>query len=210
MRHILIADDHEITRRGVREILLEAFPGLRFSEADSTEEIHKHLAVEVFDLLLLDMMMPGDPILETLAKIRAGNAEIPILILTGATEIEYVVQTMQGGANGLIHKHRASADLLEAVTKVAGGGTYLHVDSAIAIANNLREEKARSVHEALSKRELEVFVNLARGLSIKEIASAINLSEKTVATYLARIREKTGMMTYVEIARYALLNGLVD
>jgi two-component system invasion response regulator UvrY len=121
-----------------------------------------------------------------------------------------VIETMKAGANGLIHKHHAADDLLLAIQRVAGGGTYLHADTAVAIARTLQAPKAVLPHEALSEREMEVFRRIALGSAIKEIGFELGLSNKTVATYLARIREKTGLNGHVEIARYALQHRLVD
>lgn len=210
MQYVLIADDHEVTRRGVREILHDAFAGVVVAEAADAAGLLAQLHDRPWDLVLLDVMMPGSNVLATLAQVRAALATVPVLILTAATELEYVVQTMKAGANGLIHKHRASDELLVAITRVAGGGTYLHPDTAAAIAADLRDRKPPACHDKLSHRELEIFRRIALGRAIKEIAGDLGLSEKTVATYLARIREKTGLISHVEIARYALREGLVE
>jgi two-component system invasion response regulator UvrY len=210
MRNVLIADDHEVTRRGVREILRDAFDDVEITEVVDGKSVRERLATRSWDLILLDIMMPGSSILETLAHIRSHDATVPVLVLTSASEIEYVVETMKAGANGLIHKHRASAELIEAIRRVADGGTYLHAETAAALASALRETKPPLLHHKLSERELEIFRAIALGRAIKEIAGDLGLSDKTVATYLARIREKTGLTSHVEIARYALQNGLVD
>jgi two-component system invasion response regulator UvrY len=154
--------------------------------------------------------MPGGSVVDVIRAIRATKQEVPILILTAATEVEYVVETMRAGANGLIHKHRASDDLLAAALAVANGGTYVHPETAAAVAAALRERSASALHEKLSKRELEIFRLIAVGRAVKEVAATLGLSDKTVATYLARIRAKTHLSTHVEIARYALQHGLVE
>lgn len=210
MRRVLIADDHEVTRRGIRDILLDHFPDLKVVEAADADSAYSHLSSRDFDLLILDLLMPGEPVLKNIARIRSQFPRLPILILTAATETEYIVETMRAGANGLIHKHRASSELIEAVGRVCSGGSYLHPESAVAVAATLREGKEEALHDRLSERELEVFRLIAVGFSIKEIALQVSLSEKTVATYLARIREKTGLNSHVDIARYALHRGLVD
>lgn len=210
MRFVLIADDHEVTRRGIREIVHEAFPTVEIFEAANGEGLRALLDARPWSLILLDVMMPGSNVLDMLAQIRAISPTLPVLVLTATTEVEYVVQTIKAGANGFIQKHRASDELLEAIRRVEGGGTYLHADTAMAIAAMLRETKPALVHQKLSERELQIFRLLALGRAIKEIANDLELSDKTVATYLARIREKTGLSSPVEIARYALKNGLVD
>ena len=210
MQHVLIADDHEVTRRGLREILADAFAEIVVGEAADADGLLAQLHARPWELILLDVMMPGPGVLATLAQIRAQLASVPVLILTAATELEYVLQTMKAGANGLIHKHRASDELLDAIARVAGGGTYLHPDTAAAIAAGLHDGQPPPCHARLSPRELDIFRRIALGRAIKEIAGDLGLSEKTVATYLARIREKTGLGSHVEIARYALRAGLVE
>lgn len=209
MRYVLIADDHEVTRRGVRELVHDAFAGVETFEAGDAAALFAQLDARPWDLILLDVMMPGASVLEMLARIRDSLPMVPVLVLTGLTETEYVVATMRAGANGLIHKHRASEELLDAVKSVGSGGTYLHPETALAIATTLREDRDVAPHERLSARELEIFCAIARGRAVKEIAGDLGLSDKTVATYLARIREKTGLTSHVDIARYALKSGLV-
>ncbi len=207
MQFVLIADDHEVVRRGVREILQDHFEHVTVQEVADAASLLVQLPMRPWDLIILDIMMPGSLILETLAGIRGFDAKVPVLVLTAATEVEYVVQTLKAGANGLVHKHRATEDLVAAITKVSGGETYLHPDTAAEIAKNLR---APPPHTTLSERELEIFRLIALGRAIKEIAADLAISDKTVATYLGRIRDKTSLTSHVEIARYALRHGLVD
>jgi DNA-binding NarL/FixJ family response regulator len=208
--NVLIADDHEVTRRGLREILREAFPDVQIYEAADAASVIAEVPAREWDLILLDVLMPGGTVLETLSTIRSLTPTVPILILTALTEVEYVLQTMKAGANGLIHKHQASDELLVAIRQVANGGRYLHPETAIAIASGLPEKKDELPHDRLSTRELEVFRLIAQGRAVKEVAADLGLSDKTVATYLSRIREKTGLSSHVEIARYALQKGLVE
>lgn len=210
MRHVLIADDHAVTRRGVRELVLERHEDAQVTEMSSGDEVLQRLSSQEWDLLLLDVMMPGPGIIGLLEAIRHRNASVPVLVLTGSNEIEYVVETMKAGANGLLHKHLAADELLVAIERVMGGGAYLHAETAAAIASRLLQRPAPRPHEGLSDRELDIFRRIALGRAIKEIGFDLGLSEKTVATYLARIREKTGLVSHVDIARYALKNGLVD
>ena len=210
MQHVLIADDHAVTRHGLRDLLSDAFAGVQVVEVEDGSAVLAELSSRAWDLILLDVMMPGPGILDLLGAIRAVNPGVPVLVLTASNEVEYVIETMKAGANGLIHKHHAVDDLLQAVQRVADGGTYLHADTAIAIATALQRRKPALLHHGLSERELDIFRRIALGRAIKEIGFDLGLSDKTVATYLARIREKTGLTSHVEIARYALKNGLVD
>lgn len=210
MRHVLIADDHEVTRRGIREILVEAYPEVEVTDVASGHAVLEKLGDQKWDLLILDIWMPGPTILELLREIRLIEAHTPILVLTAATEAEYSIQTMKAGANGVVQKHRAADDICTAIRMVSTGGAYLHPESAIAIATSLRTSPVPTLADRLSGREIEIFKGIASGKTIKELAASMQLSDKTVATYLARIREKTGLQTHVEIARYALQNRLVE
>ncbi|WP_374571152.1 response regulator [Phenylobacterium sp.] len=213
MRRFLIAEDHSVTRRGVREILHDAFGDIEVGEAENVESLQAQLGHGRWDLILLDIFMPGGTFMDVLHLVRSIDGTVPVLVITAATELEYVVQSMRAGANGLVHKHMAADELVEAIRRVAEGGTYLHAETAAAIARSLQgggQTPLESLHAKLSERELEVFRRLARGRAVKEIAGDLGISDKTVATYLARIREKTGLMSHVEITRYALQNGLVD
>lgn len=210
MHHVLIADDHEVTRRGLREILVEAYPDVQVIEAATGHAVLEKLGTQAFDLLILDIWMPGPNILDLLRAIRANHARMPILVLTAATEVEYSIQTMKAGANGVVQKHHTADDICKAIRIVTAGGAYLHSDTAIAIATSVRNSPATTLADRLSAREIEIFRGIASGKTIKELAASMQLSDKTVATYLARIREKTGLHTHVEIARYALQHGLVE
>lgn len=210
MKRVLIADDHAITRRGLRELLQDAYEGLQVIEVGDADAAIEQACREDFDLVLLDVLMPGPGILPTLARIRQARPGLPVLVLTGSSELQYVIETMQAGANGLIHKHQAADELLHAIQCVATGGAYLHAQTAVAVARALQAPKARLPHEGLSARELDVFCRIARGQAVKEIGYELGLSGKTVATYLARIREKTGLTGHVEMARYALQHRLVE
>lgn len=210
MKYILIVDDHEVVRRGIRGILADALPEVVVREAVDGTSALKALADGPCDLVLLDITMPGPGILEVLARIRALRPAPAVLVLTAATEPAYIIETMRAGASGFIHKYRASDELLDAIQKVAGGGTYLHPESATAVAQALREPRPALLHDRLSEREMEILRGIARGRAVKEVAADLGISDKTVATYLGRIREKTGLASHVEIARYALQHGLVD
>lgn len=206
---VLVADDHEIVRRGLLDLLCEEFGQVETAEASNGAEVLAALRQGQWDLLLLDISMPDTDVIDVLTRARKVAPELPILILTAVREVEYVVQTMRAGANGVMHKHRVAEELVTAIRTVVAGGQYLHPETALEIASAVREPE-QPAHDNLSDRELEVLRLVAVGKSIKEAAASLHLSEKTVATYLSRIREKTGLRSLVEIARYALKTGLVD
>ncbi len=210
MMRALIADDHAITRRGLRELLQDAYDAVQVTEVGDADAAIALVREHAFELALLDVLMPGPGILQVLTLMRQARPTMPILVLTGSNELQYVIETMQAGANGLIHKHQAADELLRAIQCVADGGSYLHAQTAVAVARALQAPRSRLPHESLSERELDVFCRIARGQAVKEIGFELALSSKTVATYLARIREKTGLTGHVEMARYAIQHRLVD
>lgn len=209
---ILVADDHAVTRRGVKEILQDEFGKVEIGEAFSAIEAREMAANGNWNLLILDILMPGGNVVDTLTEIRRTNEKIPILILTAAGETQYAVRTLKAGANGFINKQYATDELVTAVRRVLAGETYLSAAAANEVTAALRGDDTRSpsAYLSLSERERQVFRAIAKGQTVKEIAGELEVSEKTVGTYLARIREKTGLVSYVEITRYALQQGLVS
>jgi DNA-binding NarL/FixJ family response regulator len=204
MKHVLIADDFSVTRRGLREIMRDTLEAVEIAEAADYPSLLELFHSRPWDLLVLDVMMPGGNVIDALHAIRQSDDAMPVLIMTALTEPEYVIQTLRAGASGFIHKHRAADELMDAVRLTSGGQTFLDADSAGAIAGRLRGHQGQLPHEKLSPRELEVLRLIAGGQSTKQRAARLGLSPKTVATYLARIREKTGLGTMVDMARYVL------
>ncbi len=208
--NILIADDHDIVRKGLKNLLEEELGEPDFGEARDSDELMRLLEQRKWNLILLDILMPRLGVIDLLAHIRRQDADVPVLILTAVPETEYAVQTMKAGASGFITKQHASEELRQAVRKVLAGETYLSSGAIAALTADLRGNGSKAPHTALSRRELEVFCLIAKGKAVKEIAYELTVSAKTVGTYVARIKDKTGLESYVDIARYALLNKLVD
>lgn len=209
--NILVADDHEVVRRGLKDILDDEFNKPKIGEASNSTEVLELLADRKWDLILLDILMPGPGISEVITEIRKCLPQVPILILTAVSELEYAVRTLKAGANGYITKQYASDELLVAIKKVLAGETYVNSETVRELAATLREDgRPLMPHHKLSPRELEIFCLIARGKSIKEIASDLKVSDKTIGTHVTRIREKTGLVSYVEITRYALQKKLVE
>jgi len=207
---VLIADDHEIVRHGLRDILMTRLGKVRVSEAKDAGEAIDLLIRSDWDLVLLDINMPGRSGLEVLAETTRLRPKTPVLVLTSYPEEQFALRALRLGASGYITKQSASDELITAVQRVLAGGKYVTGSLAERLACCLGDPCAQAPHEALSHRELQVLRLIAVGRSIKETASELALSEKTVATYRSRISEKTGLKTNVEIARYALKEGLVD
>jgi DNA-binding NarL/FixJ family response regulator len=209
MRNILLADDHAVVRRGIRDIILEAFEDIDVREATDASMALDFFGEQRWALVLLDIHMPGPNILDLLARIREQDPGVPILILTASHESEYIGATMKAGANGFIHKDRSQHELLVAIAEVMAGRQYVQQGIALEVAQSLCKQLPKGTHKHLSAREMAVLRRLALGRVNKEIAFDLGVSGKTVATYLARIKEKTGLSSRVEIARFALSTGLV-
>ena len=210
VHNVLIADDHEVVRRGLMGLLEEEFDGLVFGECADSDGLLSLLEERTWDLIVLDILMPRTSVIDTLKAIRERDRDVPVLILTAVSEAEYAVSTLKAGANGYISKQYASDELKLAVRKVVAGESYLSSEAVAALAHDLRGASEKLPHELLSKRELDVMCLIAKGMAVKQIAGELSVSAKTVGTYVARIREKTGLENYVEIARYAMRHWLVD
>lgn len=210
MTRVLIADDHDILRHGLRDILATRLGKVSVGEARNAGEAIDLLIQKNWDLALLDINMPGRSGLEVLEEARRLRPKTPVLILTSYPEEQWAVRAFKLGAAGYITKHEASEQLITAVKRVLAGGKYVTASLAEKLAASLGAPGAQAPHEALSQRELQVLRLVALGKSVKEVASELALSEKTVATYRTRIADKTGLTTNVEIARYALKQALVE
>lgn len=207
---ILIADDHAVLRRGIREILISAIADLKAVEAGDTNEAISLLMAQPFDLVLLDINMPGRSGFDVLEECRRLHLQMPVLVLSAYPEEEFAIRSLRLGAAGYLNKQSASDQLVAAVRKVLAGGKYVTSELAERCAEALGGELDQEPHDSLSSRELQVLRWIASGKTIKAIATELSLSEKTVATYRARISAKMGRSTNVELTRYALQHRLVD
>lgn len=210
MIKVLIADDHTIVRRGLCDILVCEFGKLKISEAKNSREALDLITKESWDLILLDINMPGRSGLEVLEDARRLRPSAPVLVLSAYPEEEFAVRAFKLGASGYLNKQGAFDELIAAVKRVLAGGTYVTASMAERLAASVRNASAQAPHESLSNRELQVLRMIAAGLTIKQVAAQLCLSEKTVGTYRARISEKMNLSTNVELARYALQHGLAD
>jgi DNA-binding NarL/FixJ family response regulator len=210
MTRVLIADDHEIVRHGLRDILSSRLGKVTVGEAKDAGEAINLLIKEDWDLVLLDINMPGRSGLEVLEEARRLRPKTPVLVLTAYPEAQFAVRSFKLGASGYLTKQSVSDELVTAIQRILAGGKYVTASLAERLASRLGDTGGQAPHEALSNRELQVLHLIAVGKSMKDVADELALSEKTVATYRARISEKAGLKTNVEIARYALKNGLVE
>lgn len=207
---ILIADDHAVVRRGLKETLGEAFSRATFGEAKTAEEALQHARRQDWDVVILDISMPGKSGLDILEDLHRLRPKLPVLLLSIHPEEQYARRALKFGAAGYLTKDSVPEELKEAVRRVQGGGRYVSAALAEKLAFDLRRGADTPIHELLSGREFQVLRMIASGRTVKQIADEISLSVKTVSTYRARILEKTGMKTTSELIRYALQTHLVD
>ena len=213
MIKILIADDHDIMRHGLRDLLLKEYPGARIGEAKDSQDTLDELAREPWDLVLLDINMPGRSGLDALRDSRRLYSKTPVVVLSAYSEEEFALRAIRLGASAYLNKQRACSELISAVRKVLAGGRYLTASVAEKLAGSLgsgADDFRREPHETLSAREMEVLRMIAQGKTLKEIAAELSLGEKTISTYRSRIAGKMGLSTNVELTRYAMQHSLVE
>ena len=210
MTRILLVDDHAVVRRGVRDILTESLGKVTFGEAAKPSEAIEQLQTSDWDVVVLDISLPGRGGLDALREIKRLRPTVPVLVLSMHAEDHYALRALRAGAAGYVNKDSAAEDLAGAVRKVLAGGTHVSPTLAETLAKSLRIDSSRPAHERLSDRELEVLRALAAGKTVKEIGVDLALSEKTVSTYRTRLLEKMQMRTNAEVIQYALREGLVD
>lgn len=210
MIRIVIADDHAIVRKGLRQILADEDGNVTIEEASTGQELLVKVRGNPFDLVLLDISMPGRDGLEILKDLRVEFPKLPVLILSVHPEEEYAIRAIRAGASGYLTKSSAPEELITAIRRVLAGKKYISSSLSERLADVLSVESDRPLHAALSDREYQVFCMIARGKSTREIGLELALSEKTIGTYRARILDKTGLKNNAEIIRYSIKNRLID
>jgi two-component system, NarL family, invasion response regulator UvrY len=207
---VLIADDHAILRRGLTEILVRELDGAMCGEAKNAQEVLEQVRSHDWDLVILDVTMPGRSGLDVLRDLKQEQPKLPVLVLSMHPENQYAKRMLKAGASGYMNKESAPEELITAIGKVLAGRRYVSPALAEKLALDLSEETEQPLHERLSDRELEVLRMLGSGRTTSQIADELHLSVTTVSTYRARILEKLNMTTTAELMRYALRNHLVD
>ena len=207
---ILIVDDHAIVRQGLKHILLEGWGGAVFGEASNVAEMLPMFRKEKWDVVLLDINMPGRSGLDVLGDLRHEKPTVPVLILSGHAEDQYAARVLKAGASGYLTKETAPDELILAVRKVLSGGKYISATLAEQLASELGSEAKKQPHESLSDREYQVMCLLARGKTATEIATELSLSVKTISTFRTRVLAKMQKKTNAELAHYALQNKLIE
>jgi two-component system, NarL family, invasion response regulator UvrY len=208
MLRILIADDHAIVRKGLRQLLLEEYPFATIEEVGDAESLFSKVITKEWDVVICDLSMPGRSGLEALQQIKETRPGLPVLIMSIHPEDQYALRVLRAGASGYLNKESIHNELIPAIQTVKLGKKFITPSVAEILAESLNtnvEEK----HELLSNRELDVFKLLASGKSISEIAEQLSLGTTTISTYRARILEKMQMSTNADLTRYALQKNLI-
>jgi two-component system invasion response regulator UvrY len=204
----LIADDHAIVRKGLVQILCEEFPTASVTEVANSNEVMDEVRKHIWDVILLDISMPGRNGIETLKQIRTEGIKAPILMLSMHPEEQYAVRVLKAGASGFLNKESATDELLAAVRKVLSGKKYISAAVAEKLAQNVGERE-KSAHELLSDREMQVLQLIASGKTVSEIGDELSLSVNTISTYRTRLLEKLNLNNNAELTRYAIDNRFV-
>ena len=210
MIRILIADDHAILRRGLIEILMRELKDAVCGEAENAQEALAQVQSHDWDLMILDVTMPGRSGVDVLADLKRVRPKLPVLVLSMHPEDQYGKRVLKAGASGYMNKDTAPEELIKAIRRVLAGGRYVSPALAEVLASDLGRGANQPLHESLSNRELEVLRLIGSGKTISQIGELLHLSVTTVSTYRARILEKMSMTTTAELMNYALRNQLVD
>ena len=209
MLKILLADDHAVVRQGVKQILAEAFTQAAFGEAKNAHELLTLVNNEHWDIVVLDLTMPGGNGLEALKQIKHDHPQLPVMVLSMFPEDQYAVRTIRAGAAGYLNKESAPEELVRAIRKILHGGEYISASVADELVMYARNDNDQPLHKQLSDREYQVLCLIASGKEVKEISTELALSAKTISTYRSRLLEKMHMNTNAELTYYAIQNGLV-
>jgi DNA-binding NarL/FixJ family response regulator len=209
MMRILIADDHAIVRRGLKEILLDEYPSAQIGEAGDAEELIKKTIQQGWDMVICDLSMPGRSGLDALKQIKQSFPGLPVLIMSMYPEDQYAVRALKAGASGYLNKNSIHGEIIKAIETVRRGKKYLTPSIAEKLVEALHSDSNTAPHLLLSDREFDVFKLLASGKTISEIADQLSLNYNTVSTYRSRLLEKMNMRSNSELTRYALEKSLI-
>ncbi|MBT3386010.1 MAG: response regulator transcription factor [Prolixibacteraceae bacterium] len=207
---ILIVDDHPIIRNGIKQIILDISQSNLVDEAEETQEAVQKAVQNNYDLIIMDISMPGGGGLEALGQIKKIKPQARVLILSIYNNEQYISRAMKAGASGYLTKTSATDELHLAIKKIISGGKYFSSEVAQKLAHIFDSDHNKQKHSNLSEREFQIFCMLALGKSINEIGEELFLSPKTISTHYYRILNKMGMKKNSEIIHYAVKHSLID
>ena len=210
MLRILVADDHEVVRKGLVKVLSETLQPVKIDEASNGQEAVSKASKTEYDLVVLDMKMPGKSGLDVLKELKQHRPKLPVLILSMLPEEQFAIRAIRAGASGYLTKDAAGDELVLAIRKALKGERYISGSLAEILAGDLDGDSEKPPHEILSDREFQVMLMIASGKPVGAIAKELCLSVKTISSYRTNILLKTRMKNNAEITRYAIQNHLVD
>ena len=210
MIKIVIADDHAVVREGLKRIISSAHDMAVVGEAASGTEVMQQVRDLEFDVLVLDLSMPGRSGMELIKLVRCEKPKLRILVLSMHEELQYAVRSIKSGASGYLTKESAPAQLMQVLRKVAGGGAFISTGVAEQLALGSLPGSSCAAHERLTDREFEVFRLIAIGMSVADIAGRLNLSAKTISTHKANLMQKMSLQNQSELIRYAIKYGVTE
>jgi two-component system invasion response regulator UvrY len=210
MIKVLVVDDHPIVRQGLKQVISEESDMAVFGEAQNSQEVLELIYRQDWDVVILDITLPGRGGLDVLKEIKHERPSLPVLILSMHPEDQYAVRALKAGAAGYITKESAPQELIQAIRHILRGGKYVSSALAERLAFHLETETGKPIHETLSDREYQVMLMIASGKKTSEIAGEMSLSVKTVSTYRGRIMEKMRMKSNVDLASYVIRNRLIE
>jgi two-component system, NarL family, invasion response regulator UvrY len=208
-RKILIADDHSAIRTGVKQICASEFPAIQFGEATNYAEVFQKLKETEWDLLILDIDLPGRNGLDILKDIRTDKIKIPVLMFSFHSEEQIAFRALKTGASGYLSKDAADTELVKAINQIFSGRKYVSQSLSEKLLYMMEDDHGKEPHQLLSEREYQTFIMIAAGKTITQIADELSLSKPTISTYRARILEKTRLKNNAEIISYAVRQKLV-
>lgn len=209
MIRIIIADDHTIVREGLKQIISESPEMTVAGEASDGQDLLEKVRRENFDAVLLDITMPGRSGIDILKQLKAEKPGLPVLMLSMHPEDQYALRAIKAGASGYLTKETAPDELIKAIKKITSGGKYITPSLAERLVSVFSDNTDELSHKKLSDREFEVFLKIAAGKQVSQIAGDMFLSVKTVSTYRSRILSKMNMSNNAELMHYAMKNGLL-
>ena len=210
MLKVLIADDHAVVRRGLKQILEETTDIVVSGEATYSREVLDQVAARAWDVLVLDITMPGRSGLDILKEVKQLSPKLPVLVLSMHSEEQFASRVLKAGASGYLPKESAPEELVKAIRKVCAGGRYISTSQAEKLIYMMEPGSDKMPHELLSNREYEVLRLIASGRTVTQIAEQVKLSVKTISTYRSRVLEKMRMQNSAELTHYAIKNRLVE
>ena len=209
MNRIIVADDHAIVRQGLK-LIFDEYEDLTLEEAvNSGDELLQKVREKNFDLIILDIAMPGRDVLDTIKDLKSMKPQIPILIFTMNPAEQYAVRVLKAGASGYINKESPTEEIVSAIRKLLGGNMYIPPNIAELLANNLKSDHEGPLHETLTNREFQIMCMIAEGKSVTEISDKLFLSKNTISNHRSHILQKLKLKNNAEITHYALKHNLI-